>query len=62
VLPDPELLAAARAAARTGLAPAQRPHRWLHARSFPLTPGGKVDRAALAALAASGAIPPAVRP
>ena len=62
VLPDPELLPAARAAARTGLAPAQRPHRWLYARAFPLTPGGKVDRAVLAALAASGSLPPAVRP
>jgi long-chain acyl-CoA synthetase len=62
VLPHPELLRAARAAARTGLAPEQRPHRWLHARAFPLTPGGKVDRAALAALAASGALPPAARP
>ncbi len=59
VLADPALAPAARAAARAGLAPAQRPHRWLHAPEFPLTPGGKVDRAALAALAASGALRPA---
>ncbi|PRY51327.1 acyl-CoA synthetase (AMP-forming)/AMP-acid ligase II [Geodermatophilus tzadiensis] len=59
VLADPALLPAARAAARAGLGPAERPHRWLHAPAFPLTPGGKVDRAALAALAASGALAPA---
>ena len=59
VLADPALVGAARAAARAGLAPAQRPHRWLHAPAFPLTPGGKVDRAALAALAAAGALRPA---
>ncbi|MGR7026002.1 AMP-binding protein [Geodermatophilus sp. URMC 62] len=59
VLPDPATLPAARAAARAGLPPALRPHRWLHAPTLPLTPGGKVDRAALAALAAAGALPSA---
>ena len=62
VLLDPAALPAARTAARTGLAPAQRPHRWLHAPTLPLTTGGKVDRAELARLAAAGALPSAAHP
>lgn len=48
VLPPGSDAEAARAAARTRLAPAWRPRRWFEG-SVPLTEAGKVDRAALAA-------------
>ena len=59
VLPDPAVLPRARAAARSGLPATHRPRRWLHAPRLPLTPAGKVDRVALAALVAAGRLPPA---
>ncbi len=61
VLPDPAVLARARAVAREGLTAAHRPRRWLHATRLPVTPAGKVDRVALAALVAAGRIPSAGR-
>ena len=42
-------------AARTGLTVAARPRRWYHLAVLPLTPAGKVDRAALLDLVATGA-------
>ncbi|MGZ4485103.1 MAG: o-succinylbenzoate--CoA ligase [Nocardioidaceae bacterium] len=54
VLTDPADHPALRDLART-LPPAQRPRVWLHVPELPLTGPGKVDRAALAGLAASGA-------
>ncbi len=59
VLTDPAALARARAAARTELNPAQRPRRWFALPSLPLTGAGKVDRAAVAELAAEGRLAPA---
>lgn len=59
VLEDPAALPRARRAARTALAPAQRPRLWFSLAAFPLTAGGKVDRAAVAALAGSGRLPAA---
>jgi long-chain acyl-CoA synthetase len=56
VLPHPAALGAARAAARAELSPAHRPRRWFHSQELPLTVAGKIDRRALAALAASGAL------
>ena len=46
---------ALRAWARDALAPAERPRRWLHRAALPLTPGGKIDRLALAATAGEDA-------
>jgi len=40
-----------RSTCREVLAPAERPRRWVHVDAMPLTPGGKVDRLALATLA-----------
>ena len=40
------------ASARASLPPAGRPRIWLHVPSLPITEGGKIDRAALARLAA----------
>ncbi|MGY1814797.1 AMP-binding protein [Blastococcus sp. SYSU D00820] len=56
VLADAAAVPRARRAARTELAAAQRPRLWFSLRAFPLTPAGKVDRAAVAALAARGAL------
>jgi long-chain acyl-CoA synthetase len=50
---DAPALAAARAGA-SELTAAQRPRLWLHVERWPLTAAGKVDRAAVAELAASG--------
>ena len=47
-----EDVAALRSRARHSLAPAERPRRWVHLAALPLTPGGKLDRVALAAVAA----------
>jgi acyl-CoA synthetase (AMP-forming)/AMP-acid ligase II len=47
-----------RVLARAELAPAQQPRLWFAVPSFPLTPSGKVDRLALSAMAASGALTP----
>ena len=52
VATDVDDLAAARAAARTGLAPAQRPRLWCLAPELPATAAGKPDRAGLARLVA----------
>ncbi|WP_157936740.1 AMP-binding enzyme [Geodermatophilus chilensis] len=60
ILPDrgPGALVRVRAAAREGLPAAHRPRRWFHVSSLPLTAAGKVDRVALAELAASGRLGP----
>jgi acyl-CoA synthetase (AMP-forming)/AMP-acid ligase II len=57
VVSDPAAADRGRRAARRSLGPAQRPRVWLHLPEFPTTPGGKVDRAAVAALAAAGRLP-----
>jgi long-chain acyl-CoA synthetase len=57
VLPDRAAVVAARAAARA-LPTAQRPRRWFALPSWPVTGAGKVDRAAVAELAASGRLEP----
>ncbi|WP_409329544.1 AMP-binding protein [Trujillonella humicola] len=62
VLPDPAVLPRARAAARAVLPAAQRPRRWFALDRLPLTPAGKVDRAAVAELAAQGRLAPAGAP
>ncbi|WP_158548819.1 AMP-binding protein [Blastococcus sp. TF02A-26] len=59
VLTDPATLPRAREAARTALDPAQRPRRWFALPQLPLTAAGKVDRAAVAELAADGRLAPA---
>lgn len=56
VLTDPAAADRARRAARAELAPAQRPRRWLALAALPVTAAGKVDRAAVAELAAAGAL------
>jgi long-chain acyl-CoA synthetase len=53
VVPSDADLAALRDAARSGLAPAQRPRAWYRLDDVPTTPGGKTDRRALAAHVAS---------
>ena len=61
---DPAAAAAARAAARTVLAPAQRPRLWFHLPRWPVTAAGKVDRTAIAEAAASDRltrVPQAIR-
>ncbi|HEX2074030.1 MAG TPA: AMP-binding protein [Geodermatophilus sp.] len=58
LLPDRTAFPRVHAAARTELSRAQRPVRWFHLPDLPLTAAGKVDRAALADLAATGAVPP----
>jgi acyl-CoA synthetase (AMP-forming)/AMP-acid ligase II len=51
---DGAVLAAARAAAPAVLSPAQRPRLWFHLPAWPVTPAGKVDRAAVAERVAAG--------
>lgn len=58
VLADAAALPAARRAARSDLSSAQRPRLWFGLSRFPLTAAGKVDRAAVAALASSGRLTP----
>jgi long-chain acyl-CoA synthetase len=58
---DPAALAAARAAAPAQLAPAQRPRLWFSVPGWPVTAAGKVDRAAIAELAAAGRLAPVPR-
>jgi long-chain acyl-CoA synthetase len=62
VLTDPATLTRAREAARTTLEPAQRPRRWFALAQLPVTAAGKVDRAAVAELAATGRLAAAVAP
>jgi acyl-coenzyme A synthetase/AMP-(fatty) acid ligase len=57
VVPDVEVAARGRTAARGELTSAQRPRAWFHLPQVPVTPSGKTDRAAIAALAASGRLP-----
>jgi len=57
VVADVAVADRARVAVRDGLSPAQRPRLWLHLPQFPVTAGGKVDRAAVAALAGAGRLP-----
>jgi long-chain acyl-CoA synthetase len=54
VVADVAVADRARTAARDVLSPAQRPRLWFHLPQFPVTAGGKVDRAAVAALAGAG--------
>lgn len=54
VCTDAAALATARTAAPAELAPAQRPRRWFHLARWPVTAAGKLDRAAVAELAAAG--------
>jgi long-chain acyl-CoA synthetase len=61
VVTDPSTAAAARAAGLAELSPAQRPRLWFHLPSWPATAAGKVDRAAIAELAASGRLTPLQR-
>ena len=42
-----------RSLARQALAPAERPRRWVHLPTLPLTPSGKIDRVALATAVAA---------
>ncbi|MGY1914184.1 AMP-binding protein [Blastococcus sp. SYSU DS0973] len=58
VLADPAALAAARRTARTGLPSGQRPRRWFVLPQLPVTGAGKVDRATVADLVASGRLAP----
>jgi acyl-CoA synthetase (AMP-forming)/AMP-acid ligase II len=58
---DPAALTAARAAAPAELTPAQRPRLWLSLPGWPVTAAGKVDRAAIADLAAAGRLTPVPR-
>ena len=55
VVSDVAVADRARESARTALSSVQRPRLWFHLPQFPLTAGGKVDRAAVAALAAARA-------
>jgi long-chain acyl-CoA synthetase len=57
VVADAAVADQARAAARAALSSVQRPRLWFHLPNFPLTSGGKVDRAAVADLAAAGRLP-----
>lgn len=58
---DPAALAAAREAARGELAAAHRPRLWFQLPSWPVTVAGKIDRAAIAELAAAGRLTPLPR-
>jgi len=58
---DPVAIAAARAAMPAELTRAQRPTLWFHLSQWPLTAAGKVDRAAIAALADDGELTPMLR-
>jgi long-chain acyl-CoA synthetase len=58
VLADGAALPAARQATRSELSAAQRPRLWFTLPRLPLTVAGKTDRAAVAALAASGQLSP----
>jgi acyl-CoA synthetase (AMP-forming)/AMP-acid ligase II len=57
VVADAAVAGRARSAARIALTPAQRPRLWFHLAQFPVTASGKVDRAAVAALAGAGRLP-----
>lgn len=57
VVTDAAVVDRARAAARAGLSPVQRPRLWFHVPRFPMTAAGKVDRTAVAALAGTGRLP-----
>lgn len=57
VVADAAVADRGRAAARGGLTAVQRPRLWFHLPEFPVTAGGKIDRAAVAALAGAGRLP-----
>jgi long-chain acyl-CoA synthetase len=57
VVADVAVADQARAVARTALSSVQRPRLWFHLAQFPMTASGKVDRAAVAALAGAGRLP-----
>jgi long-chain acyl-CoA synthetase len=61
VVTDVTVVDRARSAAREALSPVQRPRLWFHLPRFPLTPAGKVDRSAVAALVRDGRLPPVPR-
>jgi long-chain acyl-CoA synthetase len=54
VVADAAVVDRARVAAWDALSPVQRPRLWFHLPEFPVTSTGKVDRAAVAALAGAG--------
>jgi acyl-CoA synthetase (AMP-forming)/AMP-acid ligase II len=54
---DPAALAVARGTGLPELSTAQRPRTWLHLERWPVTAAGKLDRAAVADLAAQGHLP-----
>ena len=58
VLTDRSTLARVREAARTDLAPAQRPRLWFHLPQLPVTSAGKLDRGAVLELVLSGRLAP----
>jgi acyl-CoA synthetase (AMP-forming)/AMP-acid ligase II len=60
VFTDRAALATARSAAQD-LTPAQRPRLWFHLSRWPVTAAGKLDRVAIAELAASGGLTPVPR-
>jgi acyl-CoA synthetase (AMP-forming)/AMP-acid ligase II len=57
VVADVAVADRARMAVRDGLSSVQRPRLWFHLPQFPVTASGKVDRAAVAALAGAGRLP-----
>ena len=62
VVTEPAAADRGRAAARATLTSAQRPRAWFHLPQLPVTASGKIDRTAVAVLAATGrlpAVPPA---
>lgn len=58
VLAEPAALPVAQRASRSRLSAAQRPRLWFRLQCFPMTDAGKVDRAAVAELVASGRLAP----
>lgn len=56
VVTDPDDVARLQAVSRRVLAPQQRPRRWFHLGSLPLTGNGKVDRAAVVRAVAEEAV------
>jgi acyl-CoA synthetase (AMP-forming)/AMP-acid ligase II len=58
VVTDPDDVARLQEVSRRVLAPQQRPRRWFHLRSLPLTSSGKVDKAAIVRVVAKEGVDP----
>lgn len=58
VVTDPDDVARLQEVSRRVLAPPQRPRRWFHLRSLPLTGNGKVDKAAVVRMVAKEGVDP----